>query len=112
MRHNREGPYCLLKTIVESCGPRGLSLWRATVRTLPSPDSDNFSIVVNLNSWPSRLPARTDDNSRVLPSLDQVVLVVLVPPWTSAVASLPSRLKARGPMGPPPPPRPPPPGGG
>src|SRR6185369_3293029 len=36
----------LLKTNVESCGPRGDSLWRTTVNTLPSPESESLSVEV------------------------------------------------------------------
>src|SRR5688572_4480623 len=81
------------------------------VRTLPSSESVSFSVVVNLNSVPSRVPVRTETSSRVFPSADHVALVVFVPPIcppASAVTSLPSSVKLRGPPGPRPPPPPPP----
>lgn len=44
--------YCLFKTKVASCVPRGLSLCRLIVSILPSADSDILSTVVALNSFP------------------------------------------------------------
>src|SRR2546430_11248559 len=38
--------YYLLKTSVESVGPRPPSVCTTAVRTLPSPDSDSFCVVV------------------------------------------------------------------
>src|SRR6185369_6137304 len=43
-RFRGETTYCLLKTSVESCGPRGLSECTTTVKTLPSPESESFCV--------------------------------------------------------------------
>src|SRR6266581_2991225 len=73
--------YCLLKTKVESVVPRGLSLWRLTVKVFPSPDRDSLSVEVDLNSLPLKFPARIDNSSNVEPSPDQVAFIVDVLPF-------------------------------
>src|ERR1043165_3369513 len=88
-----EFSYCLLKTIVESVVPRGLSAWRTIVSVLPSADKDSLSVVVALKSLPLKLPARIDVSSSVFAS--NVAFLVLVPPiWPppSVVTSLPSSV--------------------